>query len=50
MVSPDSQADRAHCQAETPLSALFKFAEPALNTLGQIEMVSGFLDNWWGNN
>jgi hypothetical protein len=31
MVSPDSQADRAHCQAETPLSALFKFAEPALS-------------------
>jgi hypothetical protein len=30
MVSPDSQAQRARCQAETPLIVLFKFAEPAL--------------------
>jgi len=31
MVSPDSQAQRACCQAETPLIDLFKFAEPALD-------------------
>src|SRR5258708_26158739 len=32
MVSPDSQAQRARCQAETPLIDLFKFASPALIT------------------
>ena len=31
MVSPDSQAQRARCQAETPLIDLFKFASPALS-------------------
>jgi len=30
MLSPDSQAQRARCQAETPLIDLFKFASPAL--------------------
>jgi hypothetical protein len=30
IVSPDSLAQRARCQAETPLIDLFKFAEPAL--------------------
>jgi Putative transposase of IS4/5 family (DUF4096) len=30
MVSPDSLAQRARCQAETPLIALFRFPTPAL--------------------
>ncbi len=30
MISPDSRAQRARCQAETPLIDLFKFASPAL--------------------
>jgi len=30
MVTPDSQAQRACCQAETPLVALCRFPEPAL--------------------
>jgi hypothetical protein len=30
MVSPDSQANLARRQAETPLIALFRFPEPAL--------------------
>jgi hypothetical protein len=30
MVTPDSQAQRARCQAETPLIALCRFPEPAL--------------------
>jgi hypothetical protein len=34
IVSPDSLAQRARCQAETPLIDLFKFAEPALPLAG----------------
>jgi hypothetical protein len=30
IVSPDSRADLARCQAETPLIPLFRFPEPAL--------------------
>src|SRR5215470_12082092 len=30
MVAPDSQAQRARCQAEIPLIALCRFPEPAL--------------------
>jgi hypothetical protein len=38
MVSPDSQAQRARCQAETPLIDLFKFANPALWTHHNIDL------------
>src|SRR5271168_1371802 len=31
--SPDSRADLARCQAETPLIALFRFSGPALTLL-----------------
>jgi hypothetical protein len=31
IVSPDSRANLARRQAETPLIALFRFPEPALN-------------------
>jgi hypothetical protein len=39
MVSPDPQAYRARRQAETPLSVLFKFAEPALVRVGRSKPV-----------
>src|SRR6478672_9730035 len=32
IVSPDSLAQRARCQAETPLIVLFRFLRPALGT------------------
>jgi hypothetical protein len=33
IVSPDLPVNLDRCQAETPLSALFRFPKPALNTL-----------------
>src|SRR5260370_36751115 len=33
IVSPDSLAQRARCQAETPLIVLFRFLRPALSWL-----------------
>jgi hypothetical protein len=36
MLSPDSQAQRACRQAETPLSALSRFPEPALDAIRDV--------------
>src|SRR5215211_1537541 len=44
MVSPDSLAQRARCQAETPLMALFRFPEPALIEPALDEIVNKRLD------
>src|ERR1700682_1994015 len=38
IVSPDSLAQRARCQAETPLIVLFRFLRPAPIVFGEMDL------------
>jgi hypothetical protein len=49
IVSPDSRANLARRQAETPLIALFRFAEPALSELEGSEFNDGDQSNKGGH-
>jgi hypothetical protein len=48
MVSP-VHGDYRRCQAETPLIALFKFAEPALSSSAALKCGAASSGEGWGN-